>query len=61
MLLRQALLLRENTFNWRVQAALMREIPAVAAVATGRLLEETLLPLMHLGLTDAVAAVREAT
>ncbi|KAK8824853.1 hypothetical protein WA538_005519 [Blastocystis sp. DL] len=61
VLLRQALLLRENTFNWRVQAALMREIPAVAAVATGRLLEETLLPLMHLGLTDAVAAVREAT
>lgn len=53
--------LTENTFNWRVQEAIMKELPFLVTTASEILLKTSLLQLFMLGLLDKASCIRNTT
>ena len=54
--------LQENNCNWRVQQLIMLQLPSIANSApTSTHFDTTVLKLLHCGLVDQVAAVRQTT
>lgn len=50
--------LTENTFNWRVQEAIMKELPSFVTFASETLLRTSLMQLFELGIGDKASCIR---
>ena len=54
--------LQENNCNWRVQQLIMLQLPSIAnSIPTPTQFDMMVMKLLHCGLVDQVAAVRQTT